>query len=246
MPGVDILAQFGAGEQVSTDAGALLRAMQRARFDMMGVASMRAQAGDLAAGNAETKAALEASPALRGWVVLNAASPESCAQELRKHCGSARWLGGMLDPARFGHRLTSISSREVVNSYRRYTKPLLVMTRDAQTVADLDALAAEIPTLKFVAMGAGGDAWQDCMFAAKRNVNIFVEPFSGGAHAGKLETILGVVGPHRVLFGSNYPEHNPGAALGLLLEAKISDAEKQAVLTTNAARLFGLTRSAEA
>jgi predicted TIM-barrel fold metal-dependent hydrolase len=44
------------------------------------------------------------------------------------------------------------------------------------------------------------------------------------------------------MFASSYPVYNPGAALGLLMEAKISDAEKQAILTTSAVRLFGLTR----
>src|SRR5438477_609840 len=95
------------------------------------------------------------------------------------------------------------------------------------------------------ALGAGGDAWQDCAFLAKRLVNIFLEPFSGGSHRGKVEAIVQTLGAHRVLFASNFPEQNPGATLGLLLDAKLSDAEKQAVLTTNAARLFGLTRSAE-
>jgi predicted TIM-barrel fold metal-dependent hydrolase len=83
------------------------------------------------------------------------------------------------------------------------------------------------------------------MWTAKRAVNVYLEPFSGGTHRGKLETILATIGPNRVLFGSGFPDRNPGAALGLLIDSKLSDQEKQAVLTTNAVRLFGLNRQAE-
>jgi predicted TIM-barrel fold metal-dependent hydrolase len=82
------------------------------------------------------------------------------------------------------------------------------------------------------------------MHAAKRTVNIFPEPFSGGAHRGKVEAMVNLLGPHRILFASAYPEYNPGAALGALLDAKITDGEKQAVLAGNANRMFGLNRPA--
>jgi predicted TIM-barrel fold metal-dependent hydrolase len=50
------------------------------------------------------------------------------------------------------------------------------------------------------------------------------------------------LGAHRVLFASGFPGQNPGAALGLLLDSRLSENEKQAILTTSAVRLFGLTR----
>ena len=53
MPGVDILTQLGAARWTTTDATKLQYAAQRARFDLVGVASRRALAGDLTAGNAE-------------------------------------------------------------------------------------------------------------------------------------------------------------------------------------------------
>ena len=243
MPGVDILARLGAGEWVSTDGQKLVHAMQRARFDLMALASARALAGDTAGGNAETKAVLDVAPMLRGWCVINPAHPERASEEMRRYCAGPKWMGALLDPTRFGQRLTSSSTKEVINSYRRYTKPLMVLCPDSNTVADLDAVAAEINTVKFISVAAGGNAWPEAMVSAKRNVNLFLEPFSGGPHVGKVEALIETLGPHRILFGSNYPVENPGAALGLLLESKITDTEKQAILATNAIKLFGLTRS---
>ena len=105
--------------------------------------------------------------------------------------------------------------------------------------------AREFDQLKIIAQGAGGDDWQACALVAKQRTNVFLEPFSGGPHRGKLEAILATVGPNRVVFGSNYPDGNPGAALGLWMDFKLSDPEKQAVLTTNAVRLFGFNRQAD-
>src|SRR5687768_10192934 len=115
MPGVDILARLGTGEWISTDGQKLVHAMQRARFDLMAIASARALAGDTSAGNAETKAVLDAAPMLRGWCAINPASPERSSEELRRYCSSPKWLGAVLDPTRFGQRLTSTSTREVIN-----------------------------------------------------------------------------------------------------------------------------------
>ena len=244
MPGVDVLAQIGTGQWTTTDAAKLQHAFQRARFDLMAVASRRALAGDLQAGNAEVKALVDAVPQMRGWAVINPVYPERSAEEMRKYVGSPKWLGAMIHPETSGESLASGATREVLNAYRRYTKPLLVHVANEEAVRALEELAREFNTLKFIAQSAAGDDWQACMYAAKRQVNLFLEPFSGGAHRGKLEAILQTLGPNRVVFASNYPDHNPGAALGLLMDSKISDGEKAAVLTTNAVRLFGLQRQA--
>lgn len=245
MPGVDIHSELGAGAWVSADGTRLQHALQRARYDLMGVASRRALAGDIAAGNAEVKALLDTFAQGRGWVVVNPAYPERSSEEMRRYLNSAKWLGAMLHPGLCGQSLVSAASREVLNAYRRYTKPILVHTPDEPAVRELEEVAKEFSTLKFIAGAGGGDAWHSCLIAARRTTNIFLEPFTGGVHRGKIEAILEVLGAHRVLFASGYPNYNPGAALGMLLDAKINDADKQTILTTSSIRLFGLTRSAE-
>lgn len=242
MPGIDLHTRLGAADWIATDAAKLHRALQRARFDAMGVVSLRALAGDLATGNAEVKAVVDAVPQMRGWVVVNPAHPLRSAEELRKYVGSAKWLGATLHAGVAGESVSSASAQEIVNAYRRYGKPLLVDVHNVEAIEQLEELATEFNQMKFVAAGAGGDDWQECALLAKRVVNIYLEPFSGGAHRGKLEAIVEVVGPNRIVFASGFPQQNPGSALGLLVDAKLSDAEKQGILTTNAMRLFGLTR----
>jgi predicted TIM-barrel fold metal-dependent hydrolase len=245
MPGIDTLTLLGAAPWTSADAAGLQKAAARARYDLAAVASRRALAGDLAGGNAETKALLDASPAMRGWLVINPVYPERSNEEMRRHAAGSKWFGAYVHPGMCGESLASRSTREMLNAYRRYTKPLLVDVPDEHAVLQLEALASEFTGLKILVAGAGGEGWQSAILAAKRCVNLFLEPFSGGSHQGKLEAMVEALGPHRVLFASHYPERNPGSALGLLMDSKLSDGEKQAVFSGNATRLFGLGRQAE-
>ena len=242
MPGVDLLAQLGAADWINVTPQQLVHAAQRARFDLFGAASRRALAGDLTAGNAEVKALLDQAPQARGWVVVNTNYPDRSAEELKRHVSGSRWLGALLSQGPAGERLASQATRDVLQAYRRFTKPVLVSVPNAAAAHDLQELATEFSSVKFVAWGCGGDEWQDAVLAARQCVNIFLEPCSGGPHRGKIEAIFAALGPNRVLFASNYPDQNPGAALGLLLEAKISDTERQAMLAGNAVRLFSLRR----
>ena len=242
MPGIDLLAMLGAAHWTTSSGERLQHVLTRARFDLMAVASRRALAGELAAGNAEVKAVVDANPQMRGWVVIHPAYPEQSAEDMKRFLGSSKWLGALLDPEASGERLASTATRELLTAFRRYTRPLYVRARDSATVLELEHLAAEYSNLKIIAGGAGGDDWHACMVAARRQTNLFLEPFSGGAHRGKLEGILQSLGAHRVLFASNYPDQNPGHALGLLVEAKINDADKQSILTGSANRLFGFAR----
>ncbi len=243
MPGVDICARVGAGPWSSPDGARLQHALQRARFDLMGVVSTRAVAGDIVGGNAEIKDVVDAQPQMRGWAVVNPAYPELSSDQMRRYLGGAKWMGAYLPWALCPLGLNNDAVREVLNAYRRYTRPLLVEIPHTAAVHELRALAGEFNTIKFIAAGAGGDAWQECVLAARHDVNIFLEPCTGGAHQGKLEAIFATLGPNRVLFASGFPISNPGAALGLVMDAKLSDGEKQAVLMNNAVRLFNLRRA---
>jgi predicted TIM-barrel fold metal-dependent hydrolase len=247
MPGIDVLVQLGAAEWVDVTPERLVRAQQRARLDLVGVASRRALAGEVSAGNAEVKALLDQMPQAYGWVVVNPAYPERAAEELRRHVSGSRWLGAALAvegalPGLPAVPLGSQTTVDVLNSYRRFTKPVLVPVRNGSAAAQLREVARQFPTLKFVAWGAGGDQWLEAVLTARECVNVYLEPCSGGPHRGKLEAMIAALGHNRIVFASNFPDQNPGAALGLVLEARMSEGDRAAIASSNAARLFGLRR----
>jgi predicted TIM-barrel fold metal-dependent hydrolase len=115
-----------------------------------------------------------------------------------------------------------------------------------QQVRQLEALAAEASTVKMIVAHAGGDAYAECLALATKQLNLFLEPFTGGADLGKVEEAVAKIGAHRILFGTNFPTLNPGVALGMLADARISDTERAQILGGNAAKLFQVGRSAAA
>jgi len=239
MAGVDISAHLGNTFWTEADAVALAHARQRARFDLMFISSLQAAHGDLKAGNAAIRALVEADEQTRGWLSVSPGHPQTSAEEMRRHLGSAKFVGARLVGAA---ALDSEPTRDLLNALRRYGKPISVAIGDAGRVRELDAVAPDFKTMKFIAEGAGGSDWQHCMLLARRVTNIFLEPFTGGAQAGKLAAILEVVNAHRVLFATGYPLQNPGIALGLLADADIPDTDRQAILTRSAQRVFELPR----
>jgi len=246
MPVIDIHSHLGTGPWLTADPDALLRAIQRARIDTAIVSSHLAITSNFAEGNFKLKAALDASPSLYGYVVVNPVYVEQSIAEMRRHLSSPRFVGVKLHPDASGQPLDSAATREVVNAFRRYSKPLLVHVWGSAQVRALEALSAEAPTLKMIVAHAGGDAFAECLALATRQLNLLLEPFTGGADQGKVEEAVAKIGAHRIVFGTNFPTLNPGVALGMLADAPISESDRAQILGGNAAKLFQFGREAPA
>lgn len=241
MPGIDVSAEVGRGWWSQADADGVARNVQRARLDGMILASRRALAGDIVTGNSELEQALAwQTVPLYGWICVTPADVDTSVEQIRKYASAKHMVGVRLDTTSAGQPLHSDASLEILNSFRRFGKPALVTVRNELDVAGLEALAKQVTSIKFIAGGAGGQAWQACAAVAKRTVNVMLEPFTSGCESGKVEAMAKILGAHRLLFATGYPDQNPGAALGLLADAKLTEGEKQAILNSNAVRLFGL------
>lgn len=243
MPVIDVHAHIGTGPWLVTDQAALQQAMQRARIDTAIVSSRLAMASNFAEGNFKLKTELEAAPQLLGYVVVNPAYVDQSIAEMRRYLSVPRFVGVKLHPEASGQPLDSAATRELVNAYRRYAKPLLVHAWGTAQVRALEALATEAPTVKMIVAHAGGDAFAECLALASKCLNLTLEPFTGGADLGKIEEAVAKIGAHRVVFGTNFPTLNPGVALGMLSDARVTDAERAQILAGNAAKLFQLGRS---
>jgi hypothetical protein len=240
MPIIDVHAHLGGTAWFQADRDGLLRAMQRAGIQQMAVSSRLAIASNFAEGNFKLKAALDGVPQLLGYVVVNPAYTEASVQEMRRYLGARNFVGIKIHPRASGQALDSAATRGLVNSFRRYQKPILAHVWGEEDVRALDTLAQECPTVKLIAAHAGGDAWAACLALAERQLNILLEPFTGGAERDKLEEGVERIGAHRILFGTNFPVLNPGVALGMVADSRLSEADKNLILGGNAAKLFGL------
>jgi predicted TIM-barrel fold metal-dependent hydrolase len=240
MPIIDVHAHLGSTPWFQADRDGLLRAMERAGIQQMAVSSRLALASNFAEGNFKLKAALDGAPQLLGYVVVNPAYIDISVQEMRRYLGARNFVGIKVHPGVSGQPLASAATRALVNRFRRYQKPILVHVWGEEDVRGLEILAQECPTVKLIAAHAGGDAWAACLALAERQLNVSLEPFTGGAERDKIEEGVERIGAHRILFGTDFPVLNPGVALGMLADARLSEADKNLILGGNAEKLFGL------
>lgn len=70
--------------------------------------------------------------------------------------------------------------------------------------------------------------------------NVFIDLTGDGFVRGRVEYFVRAVSGARVLFGSDMPWIDPRFVLGELLAADITDADREAILSGNAEKLFGL------
>jgi predicted TIM-barrel fold metal-dependent hydrolase len=242
MPVIDVYGHLGTWPWLNADRDALLRAMQRARIDTTVVSSRLAVTSNFVEGNYKLKAAIDGVPQFLGYVVVNPTYVEQSIGEMRRYLNAPNIVGVKLHPDASGQPLDSAATHEVVNAYRRYSKPLLVHVRGSAQVRALATLAAAAPNLKMIVAHAGGDAFAECLALATRQLNLLLEPFTGGSERGKIEEAVEKIGAHRVLFGTNFPSLNPGVALGMLADASLSESDRNLILGGNTAKLFQLDR----
>ena len=124
--------------------------------------------------------------------------------------------------------------------------------RGGESFAEVPAFApvlAEFPGLTVVLAHLGGGKWRDTLAVARAFPNVAFDlceiiEWIGAPRAPTVEELAGLIrdiGPERVVLGSDYPWYEPAHSAELLLSLPVlSQAEKNAILGENAARLFGL------
>jgi uncharacterized protein len=107
----------------------------------------------------------------------------------------------------------------------------------------------EFPGLSVVLAHLGGGRWQDTLAVAQAFPNVTFDlseiiEWTGAPNAPtarELATLVREIGPERIVLGSDYPWYEPARTADLVLALPdLSQAEKNAILGENAARILGL------
>jgi predicted TIM-barrel fold metal-dependent hydrolase len=83
--------------------------------------------------------------------------------------------------------------------------------------------------------------WQAAVGLARQFSQLYLELTAVFDDRGVIEKFAGEVGSDRMLFGTDLPWFDPHHALGALLSAQISDADRHNICHLNAERLLGLS-----
>lgn len=100
------------------------------------------------------------------------------------------------------------------------------------------------PDLKMVLAHLGGlRMWDDVrryLLSAGENVYFDTAYVSFYMGQEEMKELIRDIGPERVIFGSDYPWEEPGRAAEIIRSLQLCEAEEQAVLGSNAAKLLGM------
>lgn len=106
----------------------------------------------------------------------------------------------------------------------------------------LGAAAPRFPGAVFIAAHAGNSEpyRTQCVEAAQRSPNFYVETCSTWRTPGAIEGLVEKIGADRVLYGSDTALMDPRAQIGKIITADIGDEDKRLILGANARRLLRL------
>ncbi len=242
MPIIDIYGQLGPQPYPTqaTDPDALERLMMRFGVDMTFVAATEALRGSISAGNAWLAEQIAGRSRFRGYCVVHPSQLEVSQEQMRKYLVKTQFAGAVLHEGYVNRPLNSEAMRMLVKSLLRYDSPLLLRITDPREINDLQEVAREFPTQRFIILHMADEHWPMAVSLASKIMNVYLEVGGLVADFDKLAEAVQVVGAHRLLFGTGMPLINPAYALGMVRDSAITPMEKERILVRNAQKVFNL------
>ncbi|MEU7475952.1 amidohydrolase family protein [Lentzea sp. NPDC042327] len=226
----------------STDVGAVdvnIKLMDRYGIDRQIVSASEAVTYDMVSGNRWMAEALAEQPRLLGYVVINPNQLDEAARELERYTPAKRFVGVKIHTTYPALPLTSTPTREALRMAAAAGLPVLVHTWDDSVLGLVDVLE-EVPGLRVIAGHMGGPAWRTAVEAAVRSDRLYLEPCCSITDRDRFRYALDRVPVEQVLFGTDSTLVDPAIALGVVVDAGLSEREHEHVMWRNAAGLFGI------
>ena len=217
------------------DPAGMLRRMRRYNISRSVLSSYEAMRYDIQAGNRELAVAIEGHPELYGYVELNPHRLDVSCAEMDRYYRRPDFVGAEVELSHIPAPTGGDKVRALMAEIARRGKPVLFMPAGPDDAAAERELARRNPGLTIIhAHGFDAD-WARVVADAP---NVCVEFNQSRPSHHDVRDCLEVLGPERVLFGSDQTLLSVGASVGLYLDAGLSERERCLVLHDNAKRLF--------
>ncbi len=170
---------------------------------------------------------------------------DDAVAEVRRCFEELNFAGLKLHPWFTGFLINSPVMYPICEVAAEFGKPILFHTGTPPGSAPLQVgiLAADFPGINFVMAHLGlPDLWWEAVAAAARHPNIYLE--TAGAHSLSIQRAVEMVGPSRVLYGSDMPfggRNNVFFQRDKINLIGFSEDELEQIMGGNAARIFGIS-----
>lgn len=220
--------------------------MNRHGVEAIILSSSKAITYDMIEGNMDLSRILDSNKGLYGYVYVNPNYPELSKAEVKKYLGNPLFKGvGEIHPDYSGVSVDSEDSISVISEAAEYRKPFLIHTYSLDNVRALIELVKRFPDNIFIAGHMGGTvasgtglSWRKAIAAAKEYSNLYLEVCMTLFEKGKLEEAVDKAGAEKIMFGSDLTLLNPAHTIGMVMDAEISENDKEKIFYLNAKRVF--------
>jgi hypothetical protein len=198
---------------------------------------------DFREGNRQLLEAIKGDDRLYGYLVVNPNYPDESVDLMREMAANRKFVALALFGGASRPYPNLDDCDEIINSYRRFAKPVFLHTAHAEAVEAAKEMAAAFPTLQFIFGSMGGPDWKRALNLGKL-INVHLET-SGSFDVEKIEEAVEKVGAHKVLFGSDLPFSDPASEIALIRASNVPKDAMIKVFDQNAVKLFGLGPKSE-
>jgi len=229
----------------------LLRAMDRHGVAVTAVSSAEAIVCDAETGNAALARDVARHDRLRGYVFANPTSVAEAREQVRRYLGEERFIGvKMYSGAYVGRPLSCREHLEILQTVAEEFPWALVLfhcgENDPANFAGLAEVAGRFPELSFIAGHMGSKLWRQALPVLSERANIVAEISAPVPARTRIEDAVRIMGPERVVFGSDFPLISQGYMLGCVRDAQVGQEEKGMILRRNAEGLLARVEAGRA
>ncbi|MGI6208709.1 MAG: amidohydrolase family protein [Anaerolineae bacterium] len=238
-PSIDVHSHLGYWRYPVPDEGydptAMLARMDRYGIQYSILSSYESMRFDLAAGNRDVARAIEGHPRLLGYVEVSPHRIEESCQEMDRYYKLPNFAGAEIELSHTNHPTASEETRRLVHEVAKRGRPVLFKGRgDAYAERELARANPELAIIHAHSMDAH---WARVVADTP---NIYVEFCTSRPSVHDLRDCLKILGPERLLFGTDQTLLSVGGQVGLYLDANLTPEERRLILCENARRIFRL------
>lgn len=239
-PSIDVHSHLGYWQRPPYEdyrPDGMLRRMKQFNIEIGIVSAYESMRYDIAAGNRAVAEAIAGHPELRGCVELNPHQYELSCAEMERYFARPDFVGAEIELSHIPAPTGGPEVRKLIAAVARHGKPVLFLPAGGGDAAAERELARAHPHLAFIHAHGFDPAWARVVADTP---NIHVEFCLSRPSHQHLRECLDLLGPERVLFGTDQTLLSVASQVGLYLDAQLSPRERRLVLRDNARRLYNL------
>lgn len=209
----------------------------RCNVELTFVSSYNAINYDMREGNADTQKFLDRYPTLRGYVTCDPRDIPGSVEQMTRYFQDPRFVGVKLY-CPFGGNMATQRMQDLLVEVAKFGRPVKIhMDEGGSPYGGIRQAVQRSPDLVIIkAHGDDVDGAQQVLDLP----NVYFEFCSSGIQPGRIRRVIDVLGPERILFGTDQPLFAPWFEYGAYLDAIQNDHEAELIFSANTRRIFRL------